>query len=37
MTGLVAAEELKKLQKRMSRLMDDLGLTNLESKYIDEM
>ena len=37
MTGLVAAEELKKLQKRMNRLMDDLGLTNLESKYIDEM
>jgi HSP20 family protein len=37
MTGLIAAEELKKLQKRMNRLMDDLGLTNLESKYLDEM
>jgi len=37
MTGLIAAEELKKLQKRMNRLMDDMGLTNLESKYLDEM
>ncbi|MDD1748821.1 MAG: Hsp20/alpha crystallin family protein, partial [Methanothrix sp.] len=37
MTGLVAAEEIKKLQKRMNRLMEDLGLTDLESKYLDEM
>ena len=37
MTGLMAADELKKLQKRMNRLMDDLGLTNLESKYLEEM
>lgn len=37
MTGLIAAEELKKLQKKMNRLMDDMGLTNLESKYLDEM
>jgi HSP20 family protein len=37
MTGLMAVEELKKLQKRMNRLMDDMGLTSLESKYLDEM
>ncbi|MBN1235970.1 MAG: Hsp20/alpha crystallin family protein [Methanotrichaceae archaeon] len=37
MTGLTAADELKKLQKKMNRLMDDLGLTNLESKYLEEM
>jgi HSP20 family protein len=37
MTGLMAADELKKLQKRMNRLMDDLGLTDLESKYLEEM
>jgi len=37
MTGLIPAEELKKLQKRMNRLMDDLGLTDLESRYIEEM
>jgi HSP20 family protein len=37
MAGLMAAEELKKLQKRMNRLMDDLGLTDLESKYLEEL
>lgn len=37
MTGLMAVEELKKLQKRMNRLMEDLGLTDLESKYLEEM
>jgi HSP20 family protein len=37
MTGLMLAEELKKLQKRMNRLMEDLGLTDLESKYLEEM
>jgi HSP20 family protein len=30
-------EELKKLQKRMNRLMEDLGLTDLESRYLEEM
>lgn len=37
MTGLIPAEELKKLQKRMNRLMEDLGLTDLESRYLEEM
>jgi HSP20 family protein len=37
MSGLSPAEELKKLQKRMNRLIEDLGLTELESRYIDEM
>jgi HSP20 family protein len=37
MAGLIPAEELRKLQKRMSKLMDDLGLTDLEAKYLDEM
>jgi len=37
LTGLIPAEELKKLQKRMNRLMEDLGLTDLESRYLEEM
>lgn len=37
MAGLIPSEELKKLQKRMNRLMDDLGLTDLESRYLEEM
>lgn len=37
MTGLIPVEELKKLQKRMNRLMEDLGLTDLESRYLEEM
>ncbi|MDM7912247.1 MAG: hypothetical protein QUS09_04040, partial [Methanotrichaceae archaeon] len=30
-------DELRRLQKRMNRLMEDLGLTELESRYIEEM
>ena len=37
MKGLIASEELKKLQKRMDRLMEDLGLARIESKYLEEM
>jgi HSP20 family protein len=37
LTGLIPVEELKKLQKRMNRLMEDLGLTDLESRYLEEM
>jgi len=37
MTGLIPAEELKRLQKRMNRLKEDLGLSSIESKYLDEM
>ena len=37
MTNLISADEIRRLQKRMSRLMQDLGLTDLESRYMDEM
>ena len=37
MTNLISADEIRRLQKRMSRPMQDLGLTDLESKYMDEM
>jgi HSP20 family protein len=37
MAGLIPVDELKRLQKRMNRLMEDLGLSELESRYIDEM
>lgn len=37
MAGLIPVDELKRLQKRMNRLMDDLGLSDLESKYLDEL
>ncbi len=37
MAGLIPVEELRRLQKRMNRLMEDLGLTELESRYLEEM
>lgn len=37
MAGLIPMDELRRLQKKMNRLMEDLGLTELESRYIDEM
>ena len=37
MTNLISTDEISRLQKRMNRLMQDLGLTDLESKYMDEM
>ncbi len=37
MAGLIPVDEIKKLQKRMNSLMEDLGLTDLESKYLEEM
>ena len=35
--GLIPAEELRKLQIRMNKLMEELGLDALGSKYIDEL
>jgi HSP20 family protein len=37
MAGLIPVDELRRLQKRMNRLMEDLGLTELESRYLEEM
>lgn len=37
MAGLIPVDELKRLQKRMNRLMEDLGLSDLESRYLDEL
>lgn len=37
MAGLIPTDELRRLQKKMNALMEDLGLSELESKYIDEM
>lgn len=37
MAGLIPADELKRLQKRMNRLLEDLGLSDLESRYLDEL
>lgn len=37
MAGLIPADELRKLQKRMNRLIEELGLGDLESRYIEEM
>ncbi len=37
MAGLIPVDELKRLQKRMNNLMEDLGLSDLESKYLDEL
>ena len=35
--GLIPAEELRKLQIRMNKLMEELGLDAFGSKYIDEL
>jgi len=37
LTNLISADEIRRLQKRFNGLMQDLGLTDLESKYMDEM
>lgn len=37
MAGIIPVEEIKRLQDRMSRLMEDLGLQDIESRYMDEM
>jgi HSP20 family protein len=37
MAGIIPVEEIKRLQDRMSRLMEDLGLQDIESRYVDEM
>jgi HSP20 family protein len=37
MTGWIPADELRKLQKRMNRLIEELGLDDLESRYVEEM
>lgn len=37
MSALIAAEELGRLQKRMGRLMEEMGLSSLESRYLEEM
>jgi HSP20 family protein len=37
MAGLIPVDDLKHLQKKMNKLMEELGLSDLESKYIDEM
>ena len=34
---MIPAEELRKLQIRMNKLMEDLGLDALGSKYVDEL
>jgi HSP20 family protein len=37
MAGIIPYDEVRRLQKRMNRLMEDLGLSDFESKYVDEM
>ena len=37
MANLISTDDIKRLQERMNRLMQDLGLSDLESKYLDEM
>ena len=37
MTGIIPTDEIKRLQRRMNRLIEDLGLTELESRYLEEM
>ena len=37
MANLISTDDIGLLQKRLNKLMQDLGLTDLESKYMDEM
>ena len=37
MAGLIPIQDLNRLQKKVNKLMEELGLSDLESKYIDEM
>ncbi|NPV61453.1 MAG: Hsp20/alpha crystallin family protein [Methanotrichaceae archaeon] len=37
MAGIIPYDEVRRLQKRMNRLMEDLGLSDFESKSVDEM
>ena len=37
MAGIIPMDDLRRLQKSMSKLMDDLGLSEWESRYLGEM
>jgi HSP20 family protein len=37
LAGIIPIDDLKRLQRRMNSLMEDLGLTDLESRYMEEM
>ncbi|HII06819.1 MAG TPA: Hsp20/alpha crystallin family protein [Methanotrichaceae archaeon] len=37
MTGLVPKDDFKRLQRRMNRLMEDVGISDVESKYMPEI
>jgi len=37
LAGIIPIDDLRRLQRRMNSLMEDLGLTDLESRYMEEM
>ncbi len=37
MAGIIPMDDLRRLQKSMNRLMEDLGLSDWESRYLGEM
>ena len=37
MTGLVPRDDFKRLQRRMNRLMEDIGISEPESRYMPEI
>jgi HSP20 family protein len=37
LAGIIPVDDLRRLQKSMNRLMEDLGLSDWESKYLGEM
>ena len=37
MTGLVPRDDFKRLQRRMNRLMEDVGISDPESRYMPEI
>jgi len=37
MTGLVSRDDIRRLQRRMNRLVEDTGLSEMEEKYMPEI
>jgi len=37
MTGLVPRDDFKRLQGRMNRLMEDIGISDAEARYMPEI
>ncbi len=37
MTGLIPKDDIRRLQRRMDRLMEDIGISDIEAKYMPDL